>query len=72
MNDIEVNKDKGMVDMDINKAKGIIGSYLDYGIGIDLKLLGKDHYHEFCECSIGELKEAFDLLDKHYNYFKGE
>ncbi|KKL65731.1 hypothetical protein LCGC14_2152050 [marine sediment metagenome] len=58
--------------MDIKKAKGMVGSYLEHSIIEDIKNLGEKHYYEVCECSIGEIKEAFDLLDNHYNYFKGD
>ncbi|KKL88367.1 hypothetical protein LCGC14_1925410 [marine sediment metagenome] len=58
--------------MDIKKAKGIVGSYLEHSIIQDVKNLGEEHYYEACECSIGEIKEAFDLLGSHYNYFKGD
>ncbi|HEC40577.1 hypothetical protein LCGC14_1320760 [marine sediment metagenome] len=58
--------------LNIEEAKGIIGSYVEHNILEDLKILGKDHFYDVCECSIGEIKDAFDLLDKNYNYFKGD
>lgn len=55
--------------MDIERAKEIIGSYVDYNTSEDLRILGREHPHEAFECTVGEVRDAFDLLDKHYNYF---
>jgi hypothetical protein len=58
--------------MDINQAKKLIGSYLDYRIHQDVKKLGVNHFIDACECTVGELQSAFELLDRNYNYFKGD
>lgn len=58
--------------MPISRAKEIIGSYLDYNTSEDVKILGKEHPYEVCECTISDVREAFNLLDEQCNYFKGD
>lgn len=57
---------------EIDRAKEIIGSYLDYKISEDSNELGEAYFYDEIECSVKDVKEAFELLDKHYNYFKGD
>lgn len=54
--------------MNIKEAKEIIGSYLDHNISEDVKILGKDHPYEVCECTIGKIQEAFNLLKRFLIY----
>lgn len=48
--------------MDIIRAKEIIREFLEYNIDEDIKILGRDHPYEICDCIMGEIEEAYDMI----------